>query len=249
MSIVGKLIAGTQGQCRAEGMAQAHAELPGGIHLIVVAFAVIHGIVAVAHLGVVAGGEIVHGRCGHGESDSERRILHGAHDNTQFHIGSHTGYTALIVDVELVDAFRIGFQLLGIIRVVLIVHIVQAHCQSKKHLVVDVAADVEIILTHIALMGAVEDILRGGIVIKRTVAGCIEQVARVDIVELVARSIPVVHIHRTILTDGIEQSVAQFLIGQLVLRGILQAVVGRKDVAEVTALVVVERQVDVRVAA
>ena len=128
-----------------------------------------------------------------------------------------------------------------------IVDVAQSDGQSEINAVVDVSADVEVILTYITFVGTVECIARSGIVEPHVLICVIVQVAGVDVVELVARHIGITEIRHTICIGREEQAVLLLCIREFVLRCIVQTIGSRENVVEVTALVVVEAEVQIRV--
>ena len=118
--------------------------------------------------------------------------------------------------------------------------------QSQIDAVIDVAADIEVILANIARVGTVEHIFCAVFVEPGILLRVVVNLVSIDGIQLIARQVRTVEIGCTTRTDGIEQSCLCLGVGQLVLRSIAEPVDSRKNEVEVTALVVVEADVDKR---
>ena len=261
MSIVGILIAGTQSEEVANGVTKAQAELPRRIEFELIGFArAVLATCVVEHFRIVGSLEVIPGRSCHRETHAERRSLDRTEDDTSCDVGTCTINTALIGHSQLIVAIRTT-QLLDILAIVTIVNVAQSDGHTQIDTIVDVAADVEVVGTYIAFMCTVECIARSWIVAPHVI---VVQPTCIDVVKLIARNIGTIEVRHVvqlaILDDGlaialfVEDAVIalgningrhiSLVVCELVLRGIVQTIGSRKDKVEVTALMVVETEVD-----
>ena len=160
--VPGIFIGSTQGEIVAHGVTQAHACLPWCVEAIIQIHGIgiaTHGIIALVvnnvlicqlQVGSTAQREVVEHRRIDVGTDAERRICHRAEDNTQFGIIARTR-NALAFPSRAV-CLLICHIILGIVRVVAIVYIVQTEGKAHPYTVVERQAQVEIIYTDIALL-------------------------------------------------------------------------------------------------
>ena len=135
-------------------------------------------------------------------------------------------------------------QRLAILTVALVVDVLDAHAQSEIPAVVDVAADVEVILTDVALLAARHAVAFGIVVVEVAVVGIRQQDVVIEVVEL-AVGVAVANPYATVVFQS-EAVLSPLDIRELVLRSSVETVGSRKDVVEVATLVVVEAEVQER---
>ena len=99
-----------------------------------------------------------------------------------------------------------------------IVNVVNADGHSQIHPVIDIATQVDVILTDISLLSTVHRVVVGSIGIPYIIYLIVIQVARIEIVELTALALRTVEIRsQGLAVDLIEQSVLGLHIRLLVL--------------------------------
>ena len=128
-----------------------------------------------------------------------------------------------------------------------VIDILQADGQTEINAVVDVAADVEIVFADVALVRTVKVVGRCRVVEPHIFVLIVVQVASVDVVKLVARYERTVEVWHTLVVCLEKKTIGLLVVGQLVLRRVVQLVGCRKNEVEIPALVVVEREVQKRV--
>ena len=105
----------------------------------------------------------------------------------------------------------------------IVVHIVDAYGHAQVDAVVDVAAEVEVVVGHIAPVTAVHCVAVGLVVAPGIIRiGIIEQVLRIESIQLVALYVGTVEVR--VESVSIEPSSLSLQVGLLVLRCVVQTV-------------------------
>ena len=171
-------------------MAQAEAEAPGREHLVVVAFATVSLVVgthggAVVENGIVLGGQVVPCWCVYIEADAEGRLLDGTEDGAKLDVESCACNLAVVVDGEFSCVLACAVdEAFSVDAVALVVDIIESESDAEEHAVVEVAADVEVVLADIARVGAVKVVAAGLVVSRSTRGGVCDEGVPEQVVQL-----------------------------------------------------------------
>ena len=121
-------------------------------------------------------------------------------------------------------------------------NIVDANGKSEIHLVVKVAADVEVVFAYVATHSLVEGVARS-IIIAEVAISILNKTLVIDVVQLIVSNHDTILARQTIVVKLIEQSFTKLLISELILRSVCQATAGREYLVEIAALMIVEAEV------
>ena len=173
-------------------MSHAQAKLPGGIELEVVTLAATALIpcavvTVIIQIRIVTGGKIIEGRRSHRDTDTERRLLNGKEDQTSLDIEARTFDLTSVANSHGATITSSIYQCLAILTISLIVHILDTHGQAPIETIIDIAAQVKIIIGYPTTMCTVETIGSGIYRVDFAVVGIEHQCVSIHIVGLTIR--------------------------------------------------------------
>ena len=194
-------------------MAEAESELPRGVEFELVALTAIGRFTTIGDACLVVGSQTIERRRRNTQSDTEGRILQWTDDDACRDVGSITGNGTVVADKQFTDASAHVFRIFGTVPVV---HVVVADGETQVDAVIDVAADVEVVLSDVAGMFTLQGVVGGFVVVPIAVPVTI-QVIGIEVIQLVAGDVGRVPVGITVLIKFKEQIILCLDIGELVL--------------------------------